>query len=135
MCGIAGFYQFNTQCNSEAAIQLMTSKLIHRGPDDQGTYVNQNVALGHRRLSILDLSNLGHQPMFTDERDLVIVYNGEIYNFLILRHELLALGHTFKSQTDTEVILKGFKEWGVALFNKLNGSFCCYSDSCFGYLY
>jgi len=124
MCGIAGCIALNGNINSNTLkqrIAKMASSLIHRGPDDGGIYIKEHVALGHRRLSILDLSELGHQPMQSD--GYVIVFNGEIYNFKELRKELQDLGYHFNSESDTEVILKGFIAWNTKLFKKLNGIF------------
>jgi asparagine synthase (glutamine-hydrolysing) len=109
----------------------MTDSIAHRGPDDAGTHVERfdlrgdewTLALGHRRLSILDLSPLGHQPMHSADRERVIAYNGEVYNFREIRAELAALGHTFRSDCDTEVLLEAWRAWGVASFDKLIGMF------------
>lgn len=119
MCGISGFIGHGTQ----ADLRRMTDALTHRGPDDAGYWhdVGSGVYLGHRRLSILDLTG-GHQPMLDAENDHVIVFNGEIYNFAELRAELAAKGHQFQtSHSDTEVLLRGYREWGAALPAKLNG--------------
>jgi asparagine synthase (glutamine-hydrolysing) len=103
----------------------MCDALAKRGPDDSGCYFSSDgrVALGHRRLSIIDLSSNGHQPMSDESGTLWISYNGEVYNFRQLRAELEACGHTFRSKTDTEVILKAYQQWGTEAFNKLNGMF------------
>jgi len=123
VCGIAGFYKFESknEDRSKVLIQAMTDKIEHRGPDDQGYFVSQKVSLGHRRLSILDLSPLGHQPMFYNE--LAIVFNGEIYNYLEIKAELIKKGYKFKSHSDTEVILVSFLEWGDDCLAKFNGMF------------
>ena len=119
MCGINGIiYKNNKPILSE--IQKMNESIKHRGPDDEGIFRFENVLLGHRRLSILDLSKKGKQPMSSDGR-YWITYNGEIYNFLEIKDQLLQLGHTFYSNTDTEVILNAYKEWGVESFTKFNG--------------
>ena len=102
-------------------IAVMNDSMIHRGPDDGGIWIEENIGLGHRRLSIIDLSDAGHQPMVYD--DLVIVFNGEIYNFLDLRKELESRGYEFKSKTDTEVILASYKEWGIGCLDKFRGMF------------
>lgn len=117
MCGIAGF-----NWRDEEKIALMQGTLSHRGPDAQGTFFDESVSLGHTRLSIIDLSEQANQPMYSDDSNLVIVYNGEIYNFLDLRHELGG-DYTFKTKSDTEVILAGYKKWGKQVFEKLNGMF------------
>ena len=115
MCGIAGIYNNN----KESLVQKMTDLMEHRGPDDKGFFTDEKIALGHRRLSIIDLSEKGHQPMQRD--NLVIVYNGEIYNYIELRKELEQKGYIFFSDTDTEVILFAFKEWGRDCLKKFNG--------------
>ena len=123
MCGICGF----TWEDKELAKQMILS-LHHRGPDQGGIYADSNVTLGHRRLSIIDLSASGSQPMANDEGDVIIIYNGEIYNFQELRQELEQANHRFYSGTDTEVILHGYEEWGEDVVQKLNGmfAFCIY---------
>ncbi len=133
MCGIVGFTDFN-QKSSPEILKKMTDSLIHRGPDDSDfrflTNDKAQIGFGHRRLSILDLSVLGKQPMASDEGDYIITYNGEVYNFKEIRVELEKLGHTFKSNTDTEVLLKSYIEWGIAGFQKFIGMFAlCIYDS------
>src|ERR1035441_7963034 len=98
----------------------MADSLRHRGPDGEGHYVSANVALGHRRLAIIDL-NTGGQPMFSEDRTLVIVFNGEIYNYLELREELRTRGHRFRTTSDTEVILAAYQEWGCDCVTHFNG--------------
>ena len=102
-------------------IERMTAAIVHRGPDDEGTYVSERVAMGFRRLSILDTSPLGHQPMLSDDEQVVLVFNGEIYNYLELRDELTALGHHFRSTGDTEVLLKAYLEWGNDCVSRFRG--------------
>lgn len=119
MCGIAGFIGNGTR----ADLERMVSTITHRGPDDSGIFHEKNVAFGHTRLSILDLSASGHQPMFDVEKKTCLVFNGEIYNFLTLREELRTLGYTFASNSDTEVILLLYKHYKEASFSKLNGMF------------
>src|SRR6266566_1270844 len=121
MCGIAG----TINCLDIDRLKAMTDAQAHRGPDDRGVRVfpEERVGLGHRRLSIIDLSPAGHEPMSNDEGTLWISYNGEIYNFIELRRELEKQGCTFKSQTDTEVILRLYERDGVASFKRLNGMF------------
>ena len=124
MCGIAGIYNLNSQqqtADSKRLIQKMTDKLIHRGPDDEGFFVDQKIAFGHRRLAIIDLTKAGHQPMFSSDKSLAIVFNGEIYNYIELRKELVDLGYTFSTETDTEVILASYKAWGAKCLDKFNG--------------
>src|SRR5437588_4205271 len=110
MCGICGI----VGSADRNAIESMTNSLAHRGPDDYGVKLFESapVALGHRRLSILDLSALGHQPMTDSENRLWITYNGEIYNYHDVRTLLTAKGYSFKSNCDTEVLLYAYKEWG-----------------------
>jgi asparagine synthase (glutamine-hydrolysing) len=94
------------------------------GPDDAGLYIGSHIGLGHRRLSIIDLSAAGHQPMANEDKTIWIVFNGEIYNFLDLRSELIEKGHIFISCTDTEVLIHGYEEWGIDnLLRKINGMF------------
>ena len=123
MCGIAGIWG---EAN-EALIGRMTDVIAHRGPDDSGTQVFRQpgppISLGHRRLSIIDLSKAGHQPMTNEDETIWIVFNGEIYNFPALREQLLAAGHRFRSHTDTEVLIHGYEQWGIEFVQKLNGIF------------
>lgn len=119
MCGISvAISKNNSKVNIEL-VKSMSGKVAHRGPDDEGFHLGDNFAFGHRRLSIIDLSKTGHQPMEID--DLVITYNGEVYNFIELREELISLGCIFQSSNDTEVILKAYQQWGVEAFSKFNG--------------
>jgi len=121
MCGIAGF---NWQ--DKSIIEEMAQTMRHRGPDDEGFYVDGSVSLGHRRLSIIDTSEKGRQPM--EFENLVIIYNGEIYNFKQLREQLMSKGYNFISDSDTEVVLYSYHEWGPACVEKFNGmwAFCIY---------
>ncbi|MCE5185463.1 MAG: asparagine synthase (glutamine-hydrolyzing) [Planctomycetaceae bacterium] len=121
MCGIAGF-----NWNSKEQIQRMTDTLRHRGPDDEGIFCDERVSLGHRRLSIIDVSPRGRQPMSFE--GLQIVHNGEIYNFQELRRELESAGYQFHSDTDTEVLLLAYHRWGADCVNRFNGmwAFCIY---------
>ncbi len=127
MCGIAGIIGGYRREQAGAAIEAMTAAQFHRGPDDGGTEIIEtrsgSVALGARRLAILDLSPAGHQPMTDETTGNVLAYNGEIYNFPELRDELIATGHTFHGRGDTEVILVGYREWGRAVLDKLRGMF------------
>lgn len=124
MCGIAGIIN-TAAAPTEAAIRAMIDLIPYRGPDGAGTWVlpAEGVALGHRRLSILDLSEAGHQPMASADRRYTIVFNGEIYNYLEIRAELLVLGHVFRSGSDTEVLLAAYAEWGSACLTRLMGMF------------
>ena len=119
MCGINGIVYKNKKPN-KLEIHIMNQAIKHRGPDDEGIMSFENSILGHVRLSILDLSPKGKQPMTCDKR-FWITYNGEIYNFKTIREELKKIGHKFFSETDTEVILKAFYEWGEECFKKFNG--------------
>lgn len=121
MCGIAGYISSLGKEVPVELIQRMTDAVAHRGPDGQGIWRQGPVALGHRRLSILDLSELGRQPMVDAESGCVISYNGEIYNYLELRQELAKRGYQFRSGTDTEVILKAYDCWGQACVERFNG--------------
>lgn len=121
MCGIAGTFHFEVgRTVDRSVLERMTNVLSHRGPDGMGFYVDKNIGLGHRRLAVIDLST-GDQPMFSADKKLVIVFNGEIYNYLELKDELKALGHRFTTVSDTEVILCAYQEWGVDCQQKLNG--------------
>ncbi len=124
MCGIAGFVDFNGHLKEEAerALKAMTDVISHRGPDAQGQYVDNFAALGHRRLSIIDLEG-GAQPMADETGRYIIVFNGEIYNFLDIRKELESKGYTFQTRSDTEVILKSYMEWGKGAIERLCGMF------------
>lgn len=123
MCGISGF-----NWPDDALARSMNEALRHRGPDDEGAFVDEHVSLGHTRLSILDISDAGHQPMIDARGRFVIVYNGEIYNFRELRDALESEGHRFRSQCDTEVVLTAYAAWGHACVSRFNGmwAFCIY---------
>ena len=124
MCGIAGKFNYKVQKTvPQSLIKKMCDKMAYRGPDDHGEYVQGPVGLGHRRLSIIDLSEKGHQPMATADAGLWIVFNGEIYNFLKLRKDLIKKGYSFKSDTDTEVILYLYREYGEECLQYLRGMF------------
>jgi asparagine synthase (glutamine-hydrolysing) len=123
MCGICGQYNFVTEAPVlRRAVEAMTDTIVHRGPDDEGYYINGPVGLGFRRLSILDLAG-GHQPMSDLDQSVWVVFNGEIYNFPELRRELECYGHVFRTTCDTEVIVNGYKQWGDDVFSRLNGMF------------
>jgi len=124
MCGITGFINFKGHNRDEAhsAIKKMAGTIIHRGPDEEGFYVDDSAALGHRRLSVIDLAS-GQQPMSTKDDRLHIVFNGEIYNFSEIRDELRAKGHQFITRSDTETILLAYAEWGQDCVQRLNGMF------------
>ncbi|MDY0930016.1 asparagine synthase (glutamine-hydrolyzing) [Chryseobacterium sp. CFBP8996] len=150
MCGICGYYSFRKEISSKNILE-MNNAIRHRGPDDEGFWISNGskgesfsgndstqkikktfpvlnefsskIALGFRRLSILDLSEKGHQPMLSDNEKITITFNGEIYNFKKIRKELEALGYDFKSNSDTEVILKSYEEWGTEMFPRFDGMF------------
>jgi asparagine synthase (glutamine-hydrolysing) len=123
MCGICGQYNFTERVPVRRAdVERMATSIAHRGPDDEGYYLSGPVGLGFRRLSIIDLAG-GHQPMSDQEESVWVVFNGEIYNFPELRRELEGLGHKFRTNSDTEVIIHGYKHWGDDVFNHLNGMF------------
>ncbi len=123
MCGIAGFINTNSAPASAVVLKDMMDVIAHRGPDGEGQWVEGEVALGHRRLAIIDLTAAAHQPMQTADGRYVITYNGEIYNFRELRLELEAKGYRFHSDTDSEVVLNAFAEWGVQCLLRFNGMF------------
>ena len=123
MCGICGQYNFgDPEPVQRRTIEAMTRTLIHRGPDDEGYYIAGPLGFGFRRLSIIDLGG-GHQPMSDQEESVWVVFNGEIYNFPELRRELEDYGHVFRTNSDTEVIIHGYKQWGDEVLNRLNGMF------------
>lgn len=121
MCGIVGFT--NNIDDSNRVIGEMMDKIRHRGPDAEGKYVDADIALGHRRLSIIDVSSSGDQPIFNEDGSMVIVFNGEIYNYREIREKLVEAGHVFKTNTDTEVLIHGYEEYGEKLLNMLRGMF------------
>src|SRR5688572_19836682 len=123
MCGITGIFNVDGRPVSVSVLKRMTDAVRHRGPDGEGFWTNTFVGFGHRRLAIIDLSPLGHQPMQTEDGRLTIVYNGEVYNYQNLRIELEAQGHRFRSQTDSEVVLRAYQEWGADCVDRLNGMF------------
>ncbi|MBX2869828.1 MAG: asparagine synthase (glutamine-hydrolyzing) [Acidiferrobacterales bacterium] len=123
MCGIVGVLNRRGRAVASVDVQRMNDAITHRGPDGEGLYCHNEIGLGHRRLSIIDLSKAGHQPMASPDSRYVLSYNGEIYNFLELKVELEALGHQFRSRSDTEVVLTAFIEWGESCINRFNGMF------------
>lgn len=124
MCGIAGIISRN-KIDFSQEIKQMTDALYHRGPDSEGYFIDRisGIYLGHRRLSIIDTSSAGQQPMENERKEIVLVYNGEIYNYLDLQKELISKGHRFISYTDTEVVIHAYEEWGMQCLQKLNGMF------------
>ncbi len=121
MCGFVGFT--NTKDNSNRIIEDMMDKIRHRGPDSGGKYTDEDIALGFRRLSIIDITESGDQPIYNEDRSKVLLFNGEIYNFQSIREELVAKGHIFTTKTDSEVLLHGYEEYGEKLLDKLRGMF------------
>ncbi len=121
MCGFVGFT--NTKDNSNRIIEDMMDKIRHRGPDSGGKYTDEDIALGFRRLSIIDITESGDQPIYNEDRSKVLLFNGEIYNFKSIREELVAKGHIFTTKTDSEVLLHGYEEYGEKLLDKLRGMF------------
>ena len=122
MCGFAGYFNRNGNLNLNPALQLLEP----RGPDESGLWYGKQVGLGHRRLSIIDPFN-GRQPFFSEDRKIVIVYNGEIYNFRDLKVELENNGIVFKTSCDTEVLLYAYQVWGTKMLGKLDGIFFAFS--------
>ena len=123
MCGIAGIINYNGASVAPPVLKAMTDAIAHRGPDGEGHWIEDGVGLGHRRLSIIDLSPFAHQPMISHDNRYVLSYNGEIYNFRELRTELKAMGYPFFSQSDSEVLLTAWGAWGVKALDRLNGMF------------
>jgi asparagine synthase (glutamine-hydrolysing) len=123
MCGVVGVLGFDDEPASPVVLRRMIAAIAHRGPDGEGFFGEGSVGLGHRRLAIIDPTPAGHQPMATANRRFVLTYNGEVYNFEELRIELEALGHRFRSSSDTEVVLEAIAEWGAGAFERFNGMF------------
>ncbi|MBQ9808324.1 MAG: asparagine synthase (glutamine-hydrolyzing) [Ruminococcus sp.] len=121
MCGIVGFT--NDIDDSNEVLGRMMDRIRHRGPDAEGKYIDEDIALGHRRLSIIDISSQGDQPIFNEDRSLVIIFNGEIYNYKEIKEKLVEAGHDFRTNTDTEVLIHGYEEYGEKLLNMLRGMF------------
>ena len=115
MCGIAGYINFNNQPVSKFILKEMGKAIEHRGPDGEGYWLNNNVGIAHKRLSIIDLSEAGSQPMISKNKRFVLSYNGEIYNYKELRKILIKKGYFFSSQSDSEVVLNSLIEWGKML--------------------
>ncbi len=123
MCGIAGVIHFDGEPVDVGVIRRMTDAIAHRGPDGEGQWIDGPVGIGHRRLAVLDPTPAGSQPMFDDSGRYVLSYNGEVYNFRELRAELTYLGTTFRSGTDTEVVLQALIRWGTSALSMFNGMF------------
>src|SRR5437762_6495207 len=127
MCGICGVAGEDPKRGGEL-VQRMCGSMVHRGPDDEGSVHLDGVTLGMRRLSIIDLAG-GHQPMANEDSTVWVVQNGEIYNHRELREQLAAAGHRFATQSDTEVLVHGYEEWGESVVERLNGQFAfCLHD-------
>ena len=123
MCGFVGFFNSDPDAAANSAtVRAMADRIAHRGPDMDGYYTDERVSLGHRRLSIIDLEG-GSQPIFNEDGSVVLVYNGEVYNFKALREELKAAGHIFKTNTDSETLVHGYEEWGRDMLTRLRGMF------------
>src|ERR1700754_3354925 len=123
MCGIYGIANLRgNSSRKEELLARMGQSIVHRGPDDEGTFVGEGAAVGMRRLSIIDLAG-GHQPIANEDGSIQVVFNGEIYNYRELRAELVAAGHCFTTDSDTEVIVHGYEEWGEDVFGRLRGMF------------
>ncbi|HAH18769.1 MAG TPA: asparagine synthetase B, partial [Eubacterium sp.] len=120
MCGFVGFT--GPLADKQSVIDEMLNRIHHRGPDWQDSYIDDDVVLGFARLSIIDLEG-GRQPMENEDGSMVLVFNGEIYNFQGIREELIEKGHVFKTRSDSEVLLHGYEEYGPELLNKLRGMF------------
>jgi len=121
MCGLTGIFHFDSNRDvDKTKLNKITDTLIHRGPDGEGYFVDNNIGLGHRRLSIIDLET-GNQPMYSPDGKIVIVFNGEIYNYIELKSDLIKKGYKFKTKSDTEIIINSYLEWGIECQNKLNG--------------
>jgi asparagine synthase (glutamine-hydrolysing) len=125
MCGIAGVARLDGLPVTPEMVGSMNATIAHRGPDDEGIWVEGGVGLGNRRLAIIDLTPAGHQPMCNEDGRVVITYSGELYNFLELRAELQAAGHQFRSNSDTEVLIHAYEEHGIKCFERFNGHFAC----------
>src|SRR5262245_39199044 len=125
MCGIAGLIRGQELAQEDVeAVRRMVSAQHHRGPDAEGLFFDKQAAIGHRRLSIIDLTEAAKQPMSNEDATVWVTYNGEIYNYIELQKELVSSGHNFQSESDTEVIVHGYEEWGIqGLLKRLRGMF------------
>src|SRR6266487_7074461 len=123
MCGIAGVLNFDGSPLEIKRLTNMRDIIAHRGPDDVGLWVDNQIGLAHRRLSIIDLAPAGHQPFFSADQNLVMIYNGELYNYVELRSELEQLGYTFRTRCDTEVLLTYYQHAGPMALEKFNGMY------------
>ena len=123
MCGILGIYNLDGSAVNANLIAEMVKQISHRGPDGDGIFVENNIGFGHKRLAILDPSANGQQPMCSKDGKWIVVFNGCIYNFKELREELIQKGHSFQSESDTEVIVEGLAAYGTSFFERFNGMF------------
>ena len=123
MCGVSGIYERGGKAVDRSMLLAMRDRLVHRGPDDSGEHVSDHIGLSLNRLAVIDLSPKAHQPMANEDSTIVVAFNGEIYNFRSLRPQLEERGHRFRSASDTEVILRGYEEWGTEILPRLNGMF------------
>ncbi|HTA27035.1 MAG TPA: asparagine synthetase B, partial [Bacteroidia bacterium] len=130
MCGICGIIGLTDKEIAENTISKMNAAIAHRGPDDEGVFIDSGIALGHRRLSIIDLSKNGHQPMFSADGGFALIYNGELYNYKSLRLELQRAkvgdsnaAYSFRTQSDSEVIIAAYQRWGAECVKYFNGMF------------
>jgi len=123
MCGINGIIYLDNRTVDKAEISAMNNEIIHRGPDGEGVYLSNNIGLGHRRLSIIDIAHHSDQPFYSENKNYILVFNGEIYNYLEIKADLVSKGHTFKTESDTEVLLKAYMEFGQDCVQILNGMF------------
>lgn len=121
MCGFTGFV--GQTDNREQVLENMMNTIIHRGPDSSGSFIDEDAALGFRRLSIIDIGESGDQPLYNEDKTMVLTFNGEIYNYQGLREELIAAGHVFTTHTDSETLIHGYEEWGEALVERLRGMY------------
>ena len=121
MCGFTGFV--GVADNRQQVLESMMNTIVHRGPDSSGSYVDEDAALGFRRLSIIDIGQAGDQPLYNEDKRFVLTFNGEIYNYLELREELIEAGHVFSTHTDSETLIHGFEEWGEKLVDRLRGMY------------
>jgi asparagine synthase (glutamine-hydrolysing) len=125
MCGICGIINYNSQTVEESQLRQMMHLMKHRGPDDEGVFIERNFGFGFVRLSIIDLSQAGHQPKVSADGNYIIVFNGEVYNYIELREELINEGISFETRTDTEVILNAYIHWGEECLHRFNGMWAC----------
>ena len=123
MCGICGVVALESEERAEGIVRRMMAAMVSRGPDEEGVLVTPSVAVGMRRLSIIDLPG-GSQPVWNEDRTLAVIYNGELYNFRELREELERAGHIFRSQSDTEVIVHAYEAWGESLCKAISRNVC-----------